>query len=406
MATIKFYIQSKKNPAGIYIRLRDGIHIDAKAKTKFVINPIDWSSSKGQPKNLKDESFKKLDQDLTDLKSDLLKHYNESVKHTSIDSKWLKDFISPPIKKDAVPSLLVDYFDYYSTYKKTDLQPSSFKKLNVIKNLLQRFEKATNRKYLIKDINEDFRLHFESYCSGEKYAPNTIARTLKFIKTICYHARHNGIETHFQLDGLKKKIEEVDKIYLNDDEITAIEKAKFKNDYLDNARDWLIISCETGQRVSDFLRFTKEQIKYREHIPIIEFRQIKTNKLMAIPLSKKVMDILNKRDGNFPRKISDQHYNEYIKEVCKQSGINAKTKGGKKDAEMDRKISGVFEKWELVTSHIGRRSFATNNYDKIPTSLLMYATGHSTEKMFLEYVGKEDTDKALQLAKHYTMLNK
>ena len=35
MATIKYFIQSKNNPAGIYVRLKEGRNIDAKAKTKF-----------------------------------------------------------------------------------------------------------------------------------------------------------------------------------------------------------------------------------------------------------------------------------------------------------------------------------------------------------------------------------
>ena len=60
MATIKFYLQSKKNPAGIYVRLREGRSIDAKTKTNFVINPSDWNLTKERPKNLKDEGFKKL----------------------------------------------------------------------------------------------------------------------------------------------------------------------------------------------------------------------------------------------------------------------------------------------------------------------------------------------------------
>ena len=61
----------------------------------------------------------------------------------------------------------------------------------------------------------------------------------------------------------------------------------------------------------------------------------------------------------------------------------------------------MYSKNELVTSHIGRRSFATNNYGKIPTPLLMSATGHTTEKMFLEYIGKTETDRAMQLAEYF-----
>ena len=67
----------------------------------------------------------------------------------------------------------------------------------------------------------------------------------------------------------------------------------------------------------------------------------------------------------------------------------------------NRKVEGIYPKWQLVTSHIGRRSFATNNYGKIPTALLIGVTGHSTESMFLEYIGKTDTQKAMALAEYF-----
>jgi hypothetical protein len=58
MATIKFFIQSKNNPAGIYVRLKEGRELDAKAKTQYLVNPDDWSAPKGLPKHLKDETMK------------------------------------------------------------------------------------------------------------------------------------------------------------------------------------------------------------------------------------------------------------------------------------------------------------------------------------------------------------
>jgi integrase len=401
MATINFFIQSKNSPAGIYVRLREGRSVDAKAKTKFVIKPEDWSSTKGQPKNLKDEHLKKLNNELSKLNSKLLTYYNECSGQTTINSQWLKDFISPPQQIGSIPTKLAAYIEYYTLHKKNEVGSSTYKRNNVYKALIKRFEKTTKREYFIKDVNADFKLQFEGYCSQEGYAPNTTARTIKFIKTICYHARSNGIETHFQLDGISAKLRKVEKVFLSLEDLKKIEQKEFEVDYLQNAKDWLLISCETGQRVSDFMRFTKEQIRYESKVPLIEFTQVKTGKRMAIPLSKKVMAILKKRGGEFPRQISDQRYNEYIKEVCKQSGIDETIKGSKVDTETKRKESGTFPKYELVTSHIGRRSFATNNYGRIPTSLLIGATGHSTEKMFLEYIGKSDTEKAMQLAEYF-----
>jgi integrase len=224
---------------------------------------------------------------------------------------------------------------------------------------------------------------------------------LKFIKTICYHAKSNGLETSYQLDNIKVKFEKVDKLYLTKEELQLIESAELEHDYLDNSRDWLLISCETGQRVSDFMRFNKEQIRFEGDVPLIEFTQVKTNKIMSIPLSKKVRSILEKRNGEFPRKISDQKYNVYIKEVCKIAEIDEVIKGSKQDTIKKRKVRGNFPKFELVTSHIGRRSFATNNYGRIPTPLLMNVTGHTTEGMFLEYIGKTQTDKSIHLAQYF-----
>ncbi|MGB3344358.1 MAG: hypothetical protein WBA61_10625 [Aequorivita sp.] len=59
-----------------------------------------------------------------------------------------------------------------------------------------------------------------------------------------------------------------------------------------------------------------------------------------------------------------------------------------------RKVKGMYPKWELVSTHICRRSFATNHYGKLPTPVLMAITGHTTEKMFLKYIGKTAMDNA------------
>jgi hypothetical protein len=206
MATINFFIQSKNNPATIYIRLREGRKSDSKAKTKFLINPTDWSANKGQPKNTNDASFKKLNSELKKLSSDLLYHYNDRVGIEEINSIWLKKFLSPPQKIDSIPTRLTEYIDYYSKHKKNAIGSSTYKRNNVYKRLIDRFEKSKNTTFFIKDVNADFKLDFEDYCENQGYAPNTTARTIKFIKTICYHARSNGAETHFQLDNISVKL--------------------------------------------------------------------------------------------------------------------------------------------------------------------------------------------------------
>ena len=266
---------------------------------------------------------------------------------------------------------------------------------------MQRFQSETRVEYLVKNVDANFKLRFEDYCLKQNYSHNTIARAIIFIKSICFHARTNGIDTNFQLDNIIVKYKKVDKIYLTQDELKIIESKKLDAEHLINSRDWLLISCETGQRISDFMRFKKEQIKKENKKYFIEFTQVKTNKLMKIPLSKKVLSILKKRNGEFPIELSAQKYNEHIKKVCELAELTNKIKGSRINPKTNRKEKGIFPKYELVTSHIGRRSFATNNYGRVPTSILIYMTGHTTERMFLEYIGKTETEKAMQAAEYF-----
>lgn len=410
MASIYLLLQSKKSPAVIYIRLRDGRTLDIKAKTNYHIDPINWDDAEQRPtkKALKDIDIANLDTDLSTLKNDLLKEYNRSKGNKVIDVQWLKDFINPPQEQEKHPDKLVDYIDTFIEFKKADVKSSTITKCNVIKHLLMRYQEYTKSVLYIRDIDAKFKMDFEKYCISVGYAPNTTARNIRFIKTFCRHAKANGVETHYQLDSIKAKYHKVENIYLDEKEIAEIEKLKSKDltDGLENARDWLLISCYCGQRVSDFLRFDKSMIRYEKNKagelkPLIEFTQVKTDKIMTIPLHSKIIEIMKKYGGNFPRKISDQRYNEHIKKVCEKAKINTPTHGTLFDHDKKEKVTKDYPKHLLVSSHIGRRSFATNNYGKIPTSFLMYITGHTTEAMFLTYIGKSNKDIAMELTNYF-----
>lgn len=410
MASIYLLLQSKKSPAVIYIRLRDGRALDIKAKTNYHIDPINWDETEQRPtkKALKDIHIANLDTDLATLKNDLLKEYNNSKGKKVVDADWLRNFINPPQEQEKHPDKLVDYIDTFIEFKKADVKSSTITKCNVIKHLLMRYQEHTKSVLYIRDIDAKFKMDFEKYCISVGYAPNTTARNIRFIKTFCRHAKANGVETHYQLDSIKAKYHKVESIYLDEKEIAEIEKLKSKDltDGLENARDWLLISCYCGQRVSDFLRFDKSMIRYEKNKagelkPLIEFTQVKTDKIMTIPLHSKIIEIMKKYDGNFPRKISDQRYNEHIKKVCEKAKINTPTHGTLFDHKLKEKVTKDYPKHLLVSSHIGRRSFATNNYGKIPTSFLMYITGHTTEAMFLTYIGKSNKDIAMELTNYF-----
>src|SRR5690606_18729202 len=106
-----------------------------------------------------------------------------------------------------------------------------------------------------------------------------------------------------------------------------------------------------------------------------------------------------RRKVKFPPKMSASIYNRKIKEVARLAGINQEVQTRKRRGY--RSQDATLPKWQAITSNIGRRSFATNFYGKIPTPLLMEATGHTTEQMFQRYIGNADTSRAAALADHF-----
>jgi integrase len=415
MASINYLYRSIKENSNLNLRLlfrNNGKDYVFGAKTKVEVTKYYWT--KQSKKKSKDIEVTNKQADINNELNKIENHVLNAFKSVSIENinkDWLQTQIDNyynPIKETNIPTNLIEYIDFYIDYRKHEITETNKSKCRVIKNKLIKYETFIGKKILIKNINDNFKNEFVNYQKEMMYSQNTIQREFVTIKTFCKHARYLGIETHSQLDALRIDRQKVDKIYLTLEDLTKIENIS-KNqltDSLENAKDWLIISCYSGQRISDFMRFSKEQIRVEDGKQLLEFTQKKTGKNMTVPLHSKVLEILKKRNDKFPYKISDQKYNDFIKKVCELAEINQPTKGSKiKETEKDsgtfRKQSGIYKKYELVTSHIGRRSFASNFYGKIPTTYLIYITGHSTEKMFLNYIGKSNKDLALEITKYF-----
>lgn len=62
----------------------------------------------------------------------------------------------------------------------------------------------------------------------------------------------------------------------------------------------------------------------------------------------------------------------------------------------------TFEKWQLVSTHTARRSFATNMYKLgIPSITIMKLTGHRTEKAFMKYIKLNEDEHAQIIQKFW-----
>ena len=413
MATIKFYLQSKKNPASIFISLSVSRGNVFKRKTGYFINPTKWSKKTNLPLQ-NDEELKNLETSLTKLSTKIKENLNKATKNkTEISGDWLQEQIDTILgaKKKTDVDRLVNYIQVYIDklpFKefpngKRGVARGTVQKYTTLKHKIEDYQKHKKKRFYVKDVDLKFRNDLLKYFTEiDRLNSNSAGRYIRFLKTVCLDAQLNGYDVNKQLIQIKGFSEKVSKIFLTFDELETIENTNFERTALENAKDWLIIGCYIGQRVSDLLILTKDNLTVRNSLELLELTQIKTGKRVAIPLHPKVKEILNKRNGNFPENISAQKFNRHLKDLCKLAEINEPIEGAKFDKTTKRKVKGTYPKYELITSHVCRRSFASNFYGDIPTALLISITAHSTESQFLEYIGKTSNDYAIQIAEYWS----
>lgn len=404
MATIKYLIRGKSELSTIYVRLLDGRKIDLTVSTGYTVHPKFWSEAKGTIRQIANNNDKKnLSEDLKKLKDKIGDSLNiEKDKGVVIDKTWLENVIA--IYKNPVIEEKTDYMsmileDYQEEMKvkinsKTGkrIAAATIRNFNTTIRRLKLFEAHKKRRYYIHEIDLTFHTEFVKFLRNkENLAQNSISKDIKQIKTVCIDARDKGYTINDQVLSRKfnAPFEPTLFVTISEDEIELIKKFKGV-DYLLNARDWLIIGCWTGCRVSDLMALTKDNLLMNtKGQKFIRYTQSKTGKQVDLPIHPDVQEIINRLVG-FPRPISDVKFNKWIKDVCKGAGMTQEVFGTKQDVETHKKVTGSFMKYELVRSHTCRRSFATNHYNKLPNKLIMAVTGHTTEKMLLNYIGETE----------------
>lgn len=414
MATLNFYYRSKKAEAFLTAKLRISIdktnHVKT-AKVPIKTNINIWKkidAIKIKPRSLKYD-VNSLKKELSKLENYIIESIDdESDELRILSDNWLdkqiENYLNP---KSDISEFLVDYVDFFLESRKNEIKAHYKLKMSGLKKKLIEFEEKNNHRLKISEIDENFKSSFLQFLNDKDYSQNYIKKNFTYIKQLCNHAHYNGLKVSPQLNKISIKAEKTPKIYLSFEELENIENTELDSENLKATRDWLIISAYTGQRISDFMRFRIGMIRKEKGKHLLEFTQKKTNKTMTIPLHKKVLEVIENNSNKFPKQLIDSKYNKYLKDVCKIAKINEPTTGrklvniGTEKDPVFRMITDVYPKYDLISSHVGRRSFATNFYGEIPTTFLIYITGHSTEAMFLNYIGKSNKDLALEVANYF-----
>lgn len=413
MATLKFYIKdTKSDKTSIYFLLNYGSFEVINGKKKYTplkyyinesINPDYWNNKTGRAKQ--DKRFRQFPefnarlQDIEDRSLSLLRKMQndgEEITNDLLRSKLDEVFKSYKNQSSKNDIDAIDFIDYY--IEVSGMKPNTKKSYKQTARDLREYEADKSYKITFDRIDIDFHDKFILWLKNKGYSINTIGDRIKVLKSIMRSSHERGLHnnTDYQKKAFKRPQEETTSIYLTDNELVNIYNLNLSvNERLNQVRDWFIIASYTGLRFSDFSRLTKENIN-NDNITV---KTQKTGAKVVIPIHTFVKSILEKYNYNLPKVISNQKFNEYIKDVCDLAKIHEsvlieETKG-------NLKASKEVKKCKLVTAHTARRSFATNAYlSGVPTISIMKITGHKTEKVFMKYIKVTESENAKKLQLH------
>lgn len=169
---------------------------------------------------------------------------------------------------------------------------------------------------------------------------------------------------------LSERAEPSDAIYLTEKEVEQINDYKPRSPNEQYVKKMFMIECYTGARTCDSQRFTIENCDMNSNT--LTYTSKKTKTRICVPVHRNLMQYL--RDpAQGPMHID--LFNRTLRSICRKAGIHGRRTLYRRGGEV------TAEKWELISSHTGRRSFATNLYNR-----------HANPALIAKYMGHSSPD--------------
>lgn len=364
---VRYYVKSEKKTF-IY-------------STGISINPKNWNKQNRMPKPKVGAAGFELKQ-ITNQLNRIVEHLHISISNIELEKKQvtrseLKKRLDAKFRYVVVKGTLINKLDDF-ILEKEKLGKTTKKSNDKYRGLKTKIHEYNDRLKL-NDINKDFMIDFISYLRHEKNLTDiSLNRNIGYLKTFLKWCKYAGLTIDESYNQVTVKTHDADHVSLTKDKIEILENLKLSS-VLDKYRDLFLIGIYSGQRFSDYSVFKKSDVVNNRIVKRAEKTQYKS----YIPISKKLDDLLNKWDWRLP-KVSNQKFNDNIKDICKQAGFNEEVTTTKyKGSE---RIIQVKPFYSLVSSHTARRTFITIAANSnVPDHIIMAITGIRDPKTLKTY---------------------
>lgn len=407
MIRTSFYPQGNTGKEGknytnkkIYMRISIKGMRPFKLPTKLYVPDLNYWNKKLQrpmPKKCKSPLIKarleKLERELVKLETKVDGIYEDTIKQDpDIPFEDLKESIEEQLVTGKQEPLT--FFNLLDLYIQAKEKTHTFNNIEKIKNLkkhLMGYQESSDKKIRFKDINKQWGEFFISYLNDKGIYNNTANKITAFLKTFLNWAVENKYTNETDFKYIKLKAEKIEVIFLEEHELQLLKDVELSS-RLDKIRDLFLFQIYTGQRFSDLIAMKKTDIVNSTWM----LRTKKTKDINEIPLDTEELLILAKYNDtifeNALPLISNQKYNDNLKLVCEEAGIDSpvtivRYKG-------NEPIPTTKPKFEFIGSHTARRTFISLSLKRgMPISYIMAVTGHKNLKTLQAYSGISQLQK-------------
>tara|TARA_Y100000741_G_scaffold355450_1_gene330871 strand:- start:497 stop:2137 length:1641 start_codon:yes stop_codon:yes gene_type:complete len=348
------------------------------------------------------------------------------------------------------------YEDWCKENMKPEYRKTILTQVKYIKEYCEDYQEKHNLVLLVSDIDEEFIRKFVMWCyNNQNLQPSMLNKRMRgftnfrnwsnrihktnYVINIPRGLVKEGKSEIIYLtrDEVKKLYDWKDFDYDNNNHIKYLKKKGYEMEHITDERvgikdevkrfkqytnfevmkDMLVFLCSTGMRFGDMLNIRVDNFRYykddkgkedrskgmwefrMEKVPRKGIVKVPSN-IISFNIYKKYSSGKKRENFLFPRTrygnpISNQKFNKHIKKVCELIGINDLVE--KPKFTIDGKVvDGTdtrIEKHNVISSHIGRRSFIREQIELGKHQReIMFQTGHTSLKVFNGYYDVKPSD--------------
>lgn len=192
--------------------------------------------------------------------------------------------------------------------------------------ILKRFSKARGE-FDFEDVDWNFRIELITWLTKQNVQLSYGNKTLSILRQFMERARRKKLHSNTKYQGagwlVSKKKAVGQKITLSISELDRLAELTLFGFHA-KARDLFLIGAGTGQRFSDYSKYTPENFYSTSNgTPLLSIISQKTEIPATVPLNifSWLIPILEKHNYQSP-KLSMQKLNQAIKEICKEAEID------------------------------------------------------------------------------------